>query len=111
LSYTSTHYSSRLIQPQAKLITPVGAKPQEERLLQSSYKYLYKIELGKNVTDEVKNTIRQTSSYTTPEINIKGLINEIYTNLQDEAKPTIKQTWLLFLIEMKNISRCIKTVS
>jgi hypothetical protein len=26
----STHYSSRLTQPQAKLITPVGMKPQED---------------------------------------------------------------------------------
>ncbi len=29
----ATHYSSRLTQPQAKLITPVGKRPQEETLL------------------------------------------------------------------------------
>ena len=33
LPHTSTHYSSRLIKPQAKLITPLGIKPQEDSLL------------------------------------------------------------------------------
>ena len=61
------------------------------------------------LTDKAKNTTRQTTTYTTPEINIKGYQPEAYANLQDDAKPTIKQTTLISNRPTGNPSRETQT--
>jgi hypothetical protein len=45
--------------------------------------------------DKAKLTIRQSTTFTTPEINIRSEIPNSNIGLQDDAKPTIKQTTLI----------------
>lgn len=47
------------------------------------------------LVDKAKLTIRQSTTFTTPEINVRGEVPNVNIGLQDEAKPTIKQTTLI----------------
>ncbi len=57
--------------------------------------------------DQARDTIKQSTLFTTPEINVKGNIESGYTNLQDNARPTIKQSTIISNRQSGNLHNTI----
>lgn len=61
--------------------------------------------------DKAKNTLKQTVLFMAPEKNVRGENELVYTSLQDNAKPTIKQTTIINNRQTGNISNALLAYS